>query len=40
MVLGRGGVIKILEFELNDEEKAALTESVTAVSAQMEATGV
>ncbi len=40
VVLGRGGVVKILEFELNDDEKSALQESVSAVSAQMEMTEV
>lgn len=40
VVIGRGGVIKILEFELDNEEKVALQESVSAVSAQMEATGI
>ncbi len=40
VVLGDKGVERILEFELTEEEKAALDESVEAVSKQMEATGL
>jgi malate dehydrogenase len=40
VVLGEGGVERIIEFELNDDEKAALNDSVTAVQAQMKATGL
>ena len=40
VVLGRKGVEKILEFELTEEEKAALARSVEAVARQMEATGL
>jgi malate dehydrogenase len=40
VVLGEGGVERILEFDLTDDEKAALNESVTAVQAQVEATGL
>ena len=40
IVLGEKGVERILEFELTDEEKAALTESVDAVAGQMQATGL
>ena len=40
VVLGKNGVEKILQFTLTDEEKAALQDSVTAVSKQMEATGL
>ena len=40
VVLGRGGVQRILEFELTDEERAALQLSVEAVSKQMAATGL
>jgi malate dehydrogenase len=40
VVLGDKGVERILEFALTDEEKSALADSVTAVSKQMEATGL
>jgi len=40
VVLGKNGVEKILQFALTNEEKAALQDSVTAVSKQMEATGL
>ncbi len=40
VVLGDKGVERILEFELTEDEKAALEDSVTAVSKQMEATGL
>lgn len=40
VVLGSGGVERILEFELTDEEKSALAESEVAVRKQMEATGL
>ncbi len=40
VVLGKNGVEKILQFKLTDEEKTALKDSVTAVSKQMEATGL
>ncbi len=40
VVLGRGGVQRILEFELTEEERAALQLSVEAVSKQMAATGL
>lgn len=40
VVLGNKGVERILEFSLTDEEKAALQESVEAVSNQMQATGL
>ena len=40
VVLGKNGVEKILEFELTPEEKAALQDSVQAVSKQVAATGL
>ena len=40
VVLGRGGVQRILEFALTEEERAALQLSVEAVSKQMAATGL
>ncbi|WP_339136876.1 MAG: malate dehydrogenase [Candidatus Electrothrix sp. GW3-4] len=40
VVLGETGVERILEFTLTDEEKAALQDSVDAVAAQMQATGL
>jgi len=40
VVLGRNGVERILEFPLTDQEQEALQESVRAVAAQMEATGL
>jgi len=40
VVLGKNGVEKILEFELTAEEKAALQDSVQAVSKQVAATGL
>lgn len=40
VVLGVNGVERILEFALTDEERSALNDSVQAVSAQMEATGL
>ncbi|MFP7755568.1 malate dehydrogenase [Thermodesulfobacteriota bacterium B35] len=40
VVLGRNGVERILEFELTAGERAALEESVQAVSRQMAATGL
>ncbi len=40
VVLGSGGIEKILEFELTAEEKADLAESEAAVHKQMEATGL
>lgn len=40
VVLGSGGVERILEFSLTDEEKAALELSVVAVKKQMAATGL
>ncbi|MCI5225782.1 MAG: malate dehydrogenase [Candidatus Electrothrix sp. AX2] len=40
VVLGNKGVERILEFSLTDEEKAALQDSVEAVSNQMQATGL
>ncbi len=40
VVVGAGGVERILEFELTDEEKAAMALSVAAVQKQMEATGL
>ncbi|MCK5437272.1 MAG: malate dehydrogenase [Desulfobulbaceae bacterium] len=39
-VLGAGGVERILEFELTQDEKAALLESEKVVREQMEATGL
>jgi malate dehydrogenase len=40
VVLGEGGVERIIEFDLTDDEKASLNESVTAVQGQVEATGL
>jgi malate dehydrogenase len=40
VVLGDTGVKRIIEFELTEDEKAALAGSVEAVSKQMEATGL
>ncbi|MBW6520790.1 MAG: malate dehydrogenase [Desulfoarculaceae bacterium] len=40
VVIGAGGVERILEFELTSEEKAAMALSVAVVQKQMEATGV
>ncbi|MBE9521096.1 MAG: malate dehydrogenase [Proteobacteria bacterium] len=40
VVLGEGGVERIIEFDLTDDEKSALNESVTAVQNQMAATGL
>jgi len=40
VVLGAGGVERIVEFPLTDEEKAALAESEAAVRQQMAATGL
>ena len=40
VVLGEKGVERIVEFELTDDEKVALNESVTAVQNQMTATGL
>jgi len=40
VILGSGGVEKIVEFPLNEEEQAALAESVDAVRGQMAATGL
>ncbi len=40
VVLGAGGVERILEFPLNKEERAALESSVKAVKRQVEATGL
>jgi malate dehydrogenase len=40
VMLGDKGVERILEFSLTEEEKAALQDSVEAVSKQMEATGL
>lgn len=40
VVIGAGGVERILEFELTSEEKAAMALSVAAVQKQMEATGL
>ena len=40
VVLGSKGVERIVEFELTDEEKASLDESVAAVQTQMAATGL
>jgi len=40
VVLGKNGVEKVLQFELNEEEKSALQDSVDAVSKQMAATGL
>jgi malate dehydrogenase len=40
VVIGAGGVERILEFELTSDEKAAMALSVAAVQNQMEATGI
>lgn len=40
VVLGKNGVEKILQFDLTEEERAALQDSVEAVSKQMAATGL
>lgn len=40
VVLGDNGVERILEFELTEDEKKSLADSVEAVSKQMEATGL
>jgi malate dehydrogenase len=40
VVLGKQGIERIVEFQLTEEERAALEKSVAAVSAQMEATGI
>jgi len=40
VVLGKNGVEKVLQFELTEEEKSALQNSVDAVSKQMAATGL
>ncbi len=40
VVLGEKGIEQIIEFKLTDDEKAALKQSVEAVSKQMEATGL
>jgi malate dehydrogenase len=40
VVLGEGGVERIIEFDLTNDEKSALHESVTAVQNQMAATGL
>lgn len=40
VVLGSGGVERIIEFALTDEEKAAMAESESAVRKQMAATGL
>ncbi|MDO8948824.1 MAG: malate dehydrogenase [Desulfocapsaceae bacterium] len=40
VVIGAGGVERILEFELTSDEKAAMALSVAAVQKQMEATGI
>jgi malate dehydrogenase len=40
VVLGTGGVERIIEFELTSQEKEALLESETAVRKQMDATGL
>ena len=40
VVLGEGGVERILEFDLTEDEKSALNESVTAVQNQVAATGL
>jgi len=39
-VLGKGGVQRILEFDLTGEERSALQDSVEAVKKQVEATGL
>jgi len=40
VVLGKKGIERIIEFQLTDEERAALDKSVTAVSVQVKATGI
>ena len=40
VVLGQNGVEKIVEFELTDDERAALAESESVVRGQMAATGL
>ena len=40
VVLGEGGVERILEFDLTEDERSALNESVTAVQNQVAATGL
>lgn len=40
VVLGREGVVRIIEFNLTDDEREDLQKSVTAVEKQMEATGL
>ncbi len=40
VVLGKNGIERIIEFNLTDEEKKDLQDSVEAVSRQMEATGL
>lgn len=40
VVLGEGGVERIIEFELTDEEKAAMAQSEEVVRGQMAATGL
>ncbi len=40
VILGKAGVERILEFEMTDEERAALEKSVEVVSKQMAATGL
>lgn len=40
VVLGRGGVERIVEFELTEQERAALEKSVEAVKKQVAATGL
>ncbi len=40
VVLGRGGIVKILEFELTAEEREALLKGAEAVKRQVEATGI
>jgi malate dehydrogenase len=40
VVIGENGIERIVEFQLTDEERAALAKSVAAVSTQIEATGI
>ncbi len=40
VVLGRGGIVRILEFQLLDEEREALLKGAEAVKRQVEATGL
>ncbi len=40
VVLGKDGIERIMEFDLADDERVALQESVDAVAKQMEATGL